>query len=81
MTIMDELPKTAVGKIFKPDLRKQAITRIFNEELEAKGFAARVTNVIDDKKRGLVAQVALNGSPEGEVDDLLGCFIRPWEAV
>jgi acyl-CoA synthetase (AMP-forming)/AMP-acid ligase II len=81
VTIMDELPKTAVGKIFKPDLRKQAITRIFNADLEAKGFAARVTGVIDDKKRGLVAQVALNGSDEAEVDDVLGNFIRPWEAV
>ena len=81
MTIMDELPKTAVGKIFKPDLRKQAITRIFNADLEAKGLEARVTNVIDDKKRGLVAQVAMNGSAEGDVDDVLGGFIRPWEAV
>jgi acyl-CoA synthetase (AMP-forming)/AMP-acid ligase II len=79
MVIMDELPKTAVGKIFKPDLRKQAITRIFNADLEAKGLEARVTSVIDDKKRGLVAQVTMNGSAAGDVDGVLGGFIRPWE--
>lgn len=81
VAIMDELPKTAVGKIFKPDLRKQAITRIFNAELEAKGLGARVSNVVDDKKRGLVAQVAMNGAAEGDVDDALDSFIRPWEAA
>ncbi|MBD3662620.1 acyl-CoA synthetase [Sulfitobacter sp. TSTF-M16] len=79
VTIMDELPKTAVGKIFKPDLRKQAITRIFNADLETKGHAARVTNVIDDKKRGLVAQVTMNGSSKADVDGALGSYTQPWE--
>ena len=59
--IMDELPKTAVGKIFKPDLRKDAITRIYNEVLETNGLESRVVSVIDDKKRGLVAQIEANG--------------------
>ncbi len=79
MEIMDELPKTAVGKIFKPDLRKRAITRVYNETLEGKGLAARVVSVIDDKKRGLVAQVELNGADETAVGDTLGDFTRPWE--
>ena len=79
MTIMPELPKTAVGKIFKPDLRKHAITRVYNATLEQAGVAARVVSVIDDKKRGLVAQVALNGASEAEVSKTLGDFVRPWE--
>jgi len=37
LEIMDELPKTAVGKIFKPDLRKSAITRVFNAALSDTG--------------------------------------------
>lgn len=81
MTIMDELPKTAVGKIFKPDLRKNAITRIYNEELEAAGVSARVSSVIDDKKRGLVAQVAMNGAAQADVDGVLSAHTRPWEAA
>ncbi len=79
LTIMDELPKTAVGKIFKPDLRKHAITRIYNQSLEAAGVAARVVSVVDDKKRGLVAQVEANGADEAAIGAVLGDFVRPWE--
>jgi len=80
LTILEELPKTAVGKIFKPDLRKHAIIRVYNAALEEKGLAARVTAVIDDKKRGLVAQVSRDGPvEEGDVVQALGAFTRPWE--
>ncbi|GHF57339.1 acyl-CoA synthetase [Seohaeicola zhoushanensis] len=81
MTIMTELPKTAVGKVFKPDLRKEAITRIYNEALEAAKVQARVARVIDDKKRGLVAQLDRNGADEADVSRVLGEFTRPWEWV
>lgn len=76
--VLDELPKTAVGKVFKPDLRKRAITRIYNAALEKAGAEARVISVIDDKKRGLVAQVEKNGD-EAKVSAALGEFTRPWE--
>ncbi len=79
ITIMDELPKTAVGKIFKPDLRKHAITRVFNQALEEQGLHARVVSVVDDKKRGLVAQLDQNGSDEADVRKLLGGFTNAWE--
>ncbi|WP_372615264.1 acyl-CoA synthetase [Aquicoccus sp.] len=77
--ILDELPKTAVGKVFKPDLRKLAIARVYNSALEDAGVAARVVSVIDDKKRGLVAQLAANGSGEDDVSEVLGAYTRPWE--
>tara|TARA_R110002074_G_scaffold52990_2_gene133383 strand:- start:830 stop:2707 length:1878 start_codon:yes stop_codon:yes gene_type:complete len=79
MTIMDELPKTAVGKIFKPDLRKHAITRVYNAALEKASLDARVTSVIDDKKRGLVAQVTMSGTSDADVSNVLGTFTRPWD--
>jgi fatty-acyl-CoA synthase len=79
MTILDELPKTAVGKVFKPELRKQAITRVYDEALEKAGVQARVTKVIDDKTRGLVAQLRRNGADEEDVAKVLGGFTRPWE--
>lgn len=80
LEIVPELPKTAVGKIFKPDLRKAAITRIYNEALAETGLAAEVIAVIEDKKRGLVAKVRKTG----EVDDAaiaktLGAFARPFD--
>jgi acyl-CoA synthetase (AMP-forming)/AMP-acid ligase II len=77
--IMDELPKTAVGKIFKPDLRKDAITRIYNEALETNGLESRVVSVIDDKKRGLVAQLEANGVSDTAIKTILGGFIGKWE--
>ena len=50
--VMDELPKTAVGKIFKPALRKAAITRVFDAAIEEAGLSGRVVEVFEDKKRG-----------------------------
>jgi len=81
MTILDELPKTAVGKVFKPDLRRNAITRVYNDALLKAGLAARVENVIDDKKRGLVAQVEANGIDEAKISAVLGGFTRPWDPM
>ena len=81
LEIMDELPKTAVGKIFKPDLRKSAITRVYNKTLEDAGLATRVVAVLDDKKRGLVAQVEPNGESDTAIQTVLGDFVRPWEKI
>ncbi|MCJ7873156.1 acyl-CoA synthetase [Phaeobacter sp. J2-8] len=80
ITILDELPKTAVGKVFKPDLRKHAITRIYNAALSERGVNAHVAEVIDDKKRGLVARIAKSGiTREEDVSHVLGAYTRPWE--
>ncbi|RDD71977.1 acyl-CoA synthetase [Paracoccus versutus] len=78
--ILPELPKTAVGKIFKPDLRKLAIRRVYDAALAEAGLAAEVAEVVDDRKRGLVARIR----PRGEVDrdavaQLLGQYALPWE--
>ena len=80
--IVPELPKTAVGKVFKPDLRRMAIIRVFNALLDENKIAARVVEVIEDKKRGLVARI----ERMGEVDEAalaarLGDFTVPWEWV
>ena len=79
--VLPELPKTAVGKVFKPDLRKRAITRIYNDALDKAGVSARVVEVIDDKKRGLVARMGKTGdsADDAAVGKVLGEFTRPWE--
>ena len=79
LEILDELPKTAVGKIFKPDLRKRAITRVYNEALAEAGLAAEVVEVVEDKKLGLVAKLARTGEVSDEaVATCLGAHTRPW---
>jgi fatty-acyl-CoA synthase len=78
--ILPELPKTAVGKVFKPDLRRLAITRVYDAALEQAGLSARVVEVIEDKKRGLVARVSRSGAPSDDaVRAAIGGFITPWE--
>ncbi|MCT8161634.1 acyl-CoA synthetase [Pseudoruegeria sp. SHC-113] len=78
--ILPELPKTGVGKIFKPDLRKMAIIRVYNETFRTQGLAVEVSSVIDDKKRGLVAQIVKTGEVDEEtVGHCLGEFPGAWE--
>ena len=75
--ILDELPKTAVGKVFKPDLRKRATTRIFNEALSDAGLQASVVEVRDDKQLGLIACVSSEAS-DSEITAVLGGFANTW---
>jgi acyl-CoA synthetase (AMP-forming)/AMP-acid ligase II len=78
--ILPELPKTAVGKVFKPDLRRRAITRVLNGTLAGAGLKAEVSGVIEDKRRGLVAQVRRVGDVDSAaVERCLGEFAQPWE--
>ncbi|MCE5973761.1 acyl-CoA synthetase [Sinirhodobacter sp. WL0062] len=78
--VLDELPKTAVGKIFKPDLRKRAISRVLDAALAEAGIAAHVVAVIEDKKRGLVAEIATTGAiDEDKLKQKLGEFTVSWE--
>lgn len=77
--VLAELPKTAVGKIFKPDLRKSAITRVYNKALSDAGVSAEVTDVVENKKLGLVAHLSKSGDvSDKDVTDALGAFTRPW---
>ncbi len=78
--ILAELPKTAVGKVFKPDLRRRAITRVYDAALKEAGIGAHVLEVVEDKKRGLVARVARTAPvDEAKVAALLGAFTGAWE--
>lgn len=77
--VLAELPKTAVGKIFKPDLRRLAIARVFDARLADEGLTARVAAVVEDPRRGLVARIALGGAEAGAVDRILGDYAIPWE--
>jgi acyl-coenzyme A synthetase/AMP-(fatty) acid ligase len=80
--ILPELPKTAVGKIFKPDLRKLAIRRVYNQALASADVAAEVTEVVEDRRLGLVARVRRTGTAgQEDVERALGGFTRPWAWV
>jgi fatty-acyl-CoA synthase len=73
LEILPTLPKTAVGKVLKNELRKAAIARVFDAALAEAGKAARVLEVVEDRKRGLVARVT------GDPGAVLDAFAVAWE--
>ncbi len=79
--VLDELPKTAVGKILKNELRKLAIARVYTAALKEAGLDATVPMATEDKKRGLVAQVKTEdvSITDEAVTAVLGDFAHPWE--
>jgi fatty-acyl-CoA synthase len=80
--ILSELPKTAVGKVFKPDLRRLAITRTYNAALADAKLPVTVREVVEDKKRGLVAKLTASGPASTEaVSAVLGAFTQSWDWV
>jgi acyl-CoA synthetase (AMP-forming)/AMP-acid ligase II len=77
--VMDELPKTAVGKIFKPALRKAAIARVYGAALTGAGIDADI-EVTEHKTRGLVARITpKDGADEAKISAALGRFTPPWD--
>ena len=76
--ILPELPTTAVGKVFKPALRKLAIARVLSAALEGTGVS--VAEVAEDRRKGLTARISrAPGTDEAEVAKRLGEFTVPWE--
>ncbi len=79
LEIVAELPKTAVGKIFKPELRRLAIARVLGGALADAGLAAGVAGVVEDRRRGLVAEIAATGPVDrAAVAAKLGEFTVAW---
>ena len=76
LEIMDELPKTAVGKVFKPALRRRAIARVLGESLGEAGIEARVA-VVEDPRLGLVAEIETEAG-EAALSAVLDRFAQPW---
>ena len=80
LELVEEMPKTPIGKIFKPELRKRAITRVYNQALEKAGLPARVQEVVDHPKMGLTAIVTKNGvNDTKQIGKILDNFIYKWE--
>jgi len=77
--VMTELPKTAVGKIFKPELRQSAICRVYTDALTKAGISADITCEKDDKK-GVVAVVSTGDDvPEADLAKVLDTFAISWK--
>jgi fatty-acyl-CoA synthase len=60
--LLPALPLTAVGKIFKPALAMHEVESVVRQEAAGLGIALQGLQVIQDPKRGIVAQVAVPAS-------------------
>jgi fatty-acyl-CoA synthase len=56
--ILDAMPVTAVGKIFKPKLREHAAECATHAALKAAGIAGVTASAMTDKQKGLVVQLS-----------------------
>jgi fatty-acyl-CoA synthase len=66
ISIIDEIPLTPVGKIFKPALRWQAIGKVYRKELEALDELVESVEVSvnEDKIHGSLAVITLKALPD-----------------
>jgi fatty-acyl-CoA synthase len=85
--IIDQIPLTAVGKVFKPALFQAQVEEVFNEELAklAEVAQADVRTEID-KRLGVVARVRVTPAPDVSHDratqavhDVLGSYAVHYE--
>lgn len=80
--ILDEIPQTAVGKIFKPTLTFEQVTQVYNEQLaKVDGIANCDVEVHGDKRLGTVANVSVKcdgpadtAAIEAKVKEALGQY-------
>ena len=70
--MVDKIPLTPVGKIFKPSLRWQSIRRVYEAELQALGELAETIDVAvkEDKIHGSVAEIAIKAAPGVSTDEI-----------
>lgn len=78
LEILDSMPMTAVGKIFKPDLRTMACNRVLTQALVEAGIEASVDS-FNDKQRGLVARLQVATRDEDKAKETLGQFALSYD--
>jgi fatty-acyl-CoA synthase len=68
IVILDQMPVTAVGKIFKPPLRSDAVRRVYTEALSAvlPADLSWEVQVEPNPQYGMLATLVLSGAPEDQ---------------
>lgn len=83
VVILPSLPLTAVGKVYKPALRLQAMVRTFTERLRERGLANVVAIEGQESAKGLSLQFIAPGGKADEstrlaVHQMMAGFAIPW---
>jgi len=71
--IVEDMPLTPVGKIFKPALRWNAVKRVYQAELQALGEMAESVEVEvgEDKVHGVLATIKIKASAAFEMQEIV----------
>ena len=78
IAIIDAMPLTGVGKIFKPDLRRREIGAAIHDELAKAGIEASV-DVVDSQARGVAVMVQVEEpARRAEAETVIGRFPFPF---
>ncbi|MEH6404060.1 MAG: acyl-CoA synthetase [Sneathiella sp.] len=69
--LVDEMPLTGVGKIFKPDLRKDAIEGVFEQELKAldTGTVKISQSAENDPVHGMMVKIKVSSARNAELEE------------
>ncbi|ROH86787.1 acyl-CoA synthetase [Stagnimonas aquatica] len=79
VVIIEQMPLTGVGKIFKPDLKKREAHIALSAAIKAAGLDVDLIAITDDKTKGMSATVKLaSGSSADAVRKVLGQFALPF---
>ncbi|WP_394832953.1 acyl-CoA synthetase [Pendulispora rubella] len=80
--VIDAIPLTVVGKIFKPALRRREIADALSAALIQAGIEASSVEAIEDPARGTLVRAALRRADDTtEAARILGQFTLPFELV
>lgn len=74
--VLEALPVTPVGKIFKPALQQREIAQVVRLEAERSGIVDLQVEIVQDARRGLVVQLA-DGPQRERLGSALGRYSFP----
>ncbi len=82
--LIDKMPMTSLDKIFKPDLIKREIKDVYSQEIKAiNGINLKQIEVINDRKRGMVAELQFQQAPnqiqQQQLQAALGTYAIAYE--
>lgn len=77
--IIEQMPLTPIGKIYKPELKRAEIREALECALTQAGVLFSAVKIGDDATRGMVAHVGLAPhAPAGDAEQVLGRFAIPF---
>ncbi|MES2960257.1 MAG: AMP-binding protein [Pseudomonadota bacterium] len=74
LTLLNAMPMTAIGKVYKPALRCQAVAHALRERLDSVGLQQQVSLSVDETARGLVVRFDAADADAAAIEALMAPF-------